>query len=168
MEIKNTTQDIEFDERYKNGLRAILAVLSTGVILLSVFSYYKKHPTTIVSKVEGKKYIKSEFKNSTPSDFIKEIPLPKDVSFEQSYGLQYESAKQLTVVFATTKTRKENFELYKNFLSNNKWTVKNNIESKSISSMYAVKENNDINITISDLVNDKTNKSQVSISVLRR
>ena len=156
----------------KKAIYIVSVFFALAIIASSVFVYYKKQPVVtppIVKKEEVKlNYVKTEFKDAPPADFLKEIPLPSNVSFEQSYGLQYKTAKQLTVVFPSPKTRKENFTLYKDFLTKDKWQVKNSTEGKSVSSLYATKEKNDLNITISGNTTDKGMKSQVSVSVLKR
>lgn len=157
----------------KKAIYIASVFFAIAIIASSVFVYYKKQnvasaPTNTTKEEVKLNYVKTEFKDAPPTDFLKEIPLPANVSFEQSYGLQYATGKQLTVVFPSPKTRKENFTLYKDFLTKDKWQVKNSTEGKSVSSLYATKEKNDLNITISENTTDKGMKSQVSVSVLKR
>ena len=62
----------------------------------------------------------------------------------------------------------ENYALYTDFLKKENWTVSNKYENSKVSSLYATKESNDINVTISENTSAISTKSQVSISVLKK
>ncbi|MCK9345020.1 MAG: hypothetical protein M0P64_02755 [Candidatus Pacebacteria bacterium] len=111
--------------------------------------------------------VKTDFGISVPADFPADIPTEKGAKVEQSYSLNYANQKQLTIVFLSAKTVKENYNLYADFLKKQNWSVANTYEGIPVSSLYATKENNDINITISENISTPMIKSQVSISVLK-
>ena len=103
---------------------------------------------------------KTEFTAKLPTDFPANIPVEQGVYIKQSYSLTYANQKQLTIVFRTAKTMKENYALYADFLKKDGWVIANMSEGDNVSSFYGAKQKNDINITIT--------KSQVSISVLKK
>lgn len=111
---------------------------------------------------------KTDFGASVPTDFPTDIPLEEGAEVQQSYGLNYVGQKQLTIVFLSSKTIKENYSLYADFLKKQNWNILNTYESAELSSLYGVKENNTINVTISDNTSNASIKSQVSISVLKK
>jgi len=111
---------------------------------------------------------KTDFDTSVPTDFPTDIPLENGAKVEQSYGLNYVGQKQLTMVFLSTKTVKENYSLYADFLKKQNRNVLNTYDSLAVSSLYSTKETNDINITISENTSSASIKSQVSISVLKK
>lgn len=125
-------------------------------------------PETTPSAVSTEEPQKSDFGTNMPADFPTDIPVEEGVKVEQSYSLNYAGQKQLTIVFPSTKTVKENYALYADFLKKQNWNVSNKYESPSVSSLYAAKENNDINVTISESATTPSVKSQVSISVLKK
>ena len=101
-----------------------------------------------------------DFGAEKPSDFPTNIPVEQGAKMTQSYSLDYAGQKQLTIFFPSTKTIKQNYTLYADFLKNDGWVISNKYESTNISALYGKKENNDINITIT--------KEQVGISVLKK
>lgn len=109
---------------------------------------------------------KTDFGTTTPRDFISNIPLEKGAQFNQSYSLAYPNETQLTVVFLSQKMMNQNYVLYNDFLKKNSWKIANTYEGKTVSSLYALKDQNQINITVSASVATSTPGSQVSISVL--
>ena len=111
---------------------------------------------------------KTDFGTEMPTDFPSNIPVEKGAEVQQSYGLNYDGQKQLSIVFLSAKTVEENFALYKDFLEKENWNIYNKYESPEISSLYGygAKESNEINIAISENTSVASTKSQVSISVL--
>lgn len=158
-----------------NHKKIILGALLI-IILLGITSFLvNKQKETQASVEEQKAPIalassspqKTDFGTGTPADFPTDIPVEKDAKVQQSYGLNYAGQKQLTIVFSSIKTVKENYALYSGFLTNNNWTIVNKYESMNVTSLYCTKESSDINVTING---DTTTpmKSQVSISVLKK
>ncbi len=103
---------------------------------------------------------RTDFGNVLPTDFPTNIPVEQGAKVSQSYSLDYVGQKQLTIVFPSTKTIKQNYTLYADFLKTDGWNVSNKYESENVSSLGALKENSGINVTIT--------KGQVSISVLKK
>lgn len=109
---------------------------------------------------------KTEFATTTPEGFVSDVPLEEGIFFEQSYSFEYPEQKQLSVVFYSSKSAKENFDLYVNYIQENNWMTLNTYESEKLFSLYAVRENNNLNVTISDESTEMFMRSEVSISVL--
>ena len=115
--------------------------------------------------------IKTEFGDKPSPDFPTNIPLEQKVKINQSYGLDYIGQKQLTIVFMSMKTVKQNYDLYFNFLKEDGWIISNKYESEklaSLSSLYGTKGNNEINVTTSSNDFGSTTKSMINISVLKK
>ncbi len=152
----------------------IIPILGIFIILGTIYFIYKNdlykikpidnNKTEEVIKVPQKK----DFGTTTPEDFPSNIPIEKDTKVEQSYSLNYAGQKQLTIVFQSNKTVEENYRIYTEFFKKQNWSISNKYENPQVSSLYGVKENNDINVTISEIVSDISVKSQVSISVLKK
>lgn len=111
---------------------------------------------------------KTEFGTDVPTDFPTDIPIEKGAKVQQSYGLNYADQKQLSIVFLSAKTVKENYSLYSDFLKKQNWNVLNTYDNPKVSSLYGTKENNEINVTIGESTFDASAKSQVSVSVLKK
>lgn len=111
---------------------------------------------------------KTDFGTSMPPDFPTDIPIESGVQMEQSYSINSSGQKQLTIVFLSDKTVKENYSLYADFLKKQNWNISNTYESLKVSSLYGTKGNNDMNVTISENTSTTSIKSQVSISVLKK
>ncbi len=102
------------------------------------------------------------------TDLPTNLPLIQEATLDQSYRLDYPDQKQSTGVFLSEKTVKENYALYEAFLNKEGWTIINNYESDTLSSLYALKENDALNITISRLEGDTPKQSEVSVSILKK
>ncbi|MCR4286179.1 MAG: hypothetical protein NUW00_04765 [Candidatus Kaiserbacteria bacterium] len=111
--------------------------------------------------------MRTDFGASVPDGFVADIPVEGGVMFEQSYSLEYPEQKQLSVVFPSALNVKENYILYEDFLKDQGWNVLNRYESDMVSSLYATKENEEVNVTIGELGAGMA-KSQVSISILKK
>lgn len=123
---------------------------------------------SVVTESQPQEPQKTDFGTSVPTDFPTDIPIEKDAKIEQSYSLNYAGQKQLSIVFLSAKTVKENYSLYADFLEKQNWIISNKYESEKLSSLYGTKESNDINVTISENTSEDAVKSQVSISVLKK
>lgn len=156
--------------------KIVFGVLVCAVVVFAgLYSYfiYKggfavEIPVTEEQSSIAPKPPKTEFGTELPSGFLAAIPLEAKLALTQSYGLDYGIEKQLTAVFDSSKTVLQNYGTYLKFLNNDGWTVQNTHEEEHISSLYGIKGNSDINITISDLYATSTVKSQVSISILNK
>lgn len=144
---------------------SILIVAGLGVFIVKQKSVQTAKDQTVAISPEPQR---TDFRTNMPTDFPIDIPVERGVKVEQSYSLNYVGQKQLTFVFQSTKTVKENYSLYSDFLKKQNWIVSNKYESSKVSSLYGTKENNDINVTISENTAFAPIKSQVSISVLKK
>src|SRR3989344_716995 len=154
--------------------RRVMVDILTGVmalaavVVVAVFLYTPKAGPQGSSEVEetatgSQEPTRTEFGTGVPADFPADIPIEDGTQAEQSYSLNYAGQKQLTIVFASVKTVKENYALYADFLAKQGWNVSNKYESPKLSSLYGMKESNDINVTIGEQKSDASLKSQVSI-----
>ncbi len=154
---------------YRNILLVIsgIAILVVATLLLYSWSEKNKNVATndVATNIVPKR---TDFGAKAPNDFPTDIPVEEGVNLKQSYSLNYVGQKQLTIVFLSTKTVKENYALYTGFFEKQQWNISNKYESEKLSSIYGTKESNDINVTISYDSDVDSAKSQVSISVLRK
>lgn len=167
------------ENKSKFILFGILVLILAVVVLLGSFYYFNKQKSSIelsplivkttqenLKSEEGANINKIDFGNKIPLDFPQNIPLELGAKIEQSYGLDYQSQKQLTIVFLSDKTVKQNYGIYADFLKKEKWNVVNDFQSEKLSTLYASKEKQDINITI--FFDEAVKKAKVSISVLNK
>lgn len=157
----------------KNIIAILIGVMALAMIVVAgIYVYYPEVAPIESPEVEtitvSEEPVKTDFGTSVPTDFPTNIPIEEGVKAEQSYSLNYAGQKQLTIVFASAKTVKENYALYTDFLAKEGWTVSNKYESPKLSSLYGIKGSDDINVTISEKSTDASAKSQVSISVLKK
>lgn len=159
----------------QHRIRILIGAVVVAMITMSVVFYIQKNSKSVlqISPKEQTAATQSEpkkidFGTNVPVDFPTNIPIEKGAQVEQSYGLNYFGQKQLTIVFLSTKTVKENYSLYASFLKNQDWHIVNTYESAKLSSLYGTKESNDINVTISENTSTTSVKSQISISVLKK
>ena len=99
------------------------------------------------------------------TDLPADLPVENSAGFEQNYHLQYLKAKQGTVVFRSTKTMKENYALYLDYLKTHDWSVVNTYQGDTVSSLYAATSTKTMNITISTDTTKGAAGSQVSVSI---
>ncbi len=111
---------------------------------------------------------RTDFGMNLPVGFPIDIPIEKDVQFTQSYSLDYPGQRQLSIVFLSTKTVKENFDLYKNYAEKDGWNTSSNGEKLEIAFVYATKERMEMNVMVNKDTSTPVSKSQVSISILRK
>jgi hypothetical protein len=155
-----------------NNKKFLTLIVLVAVLVFVVFVVSKKgkvspKPVPPITQVT-QELQKTDFGIKIPTDFPSDIPIEEGTEVEQSYSLNYEGQKQLTMVFPSTKTVKENYTLYADFLEKQNWNVSNKYESMKVSSLYGTKESNDINVTISYESEVASAKSQVSISILKK
>ena len=127
-----------------------LILLALAALLL-VITLLLRHPRSPEPN-------RTDFAASTPTHFPTNIPVEAGAPLSQSYSLDYAGRAQLSIVFPSTKTLKENYTRYTDFLTKDSWTIVNKYESKTVSSLYGKKEGSEINITLT--------QGQVSVSVL--
>jgi hypothetical protein len=149
----------------------LLICLPVFYVYFYISYYYNKTPqikdslvsvlvATTTEVVQNKKI---NFGTNLPPYFPTGIPIENGVILEQSYGFYYAGQKQVTVVFASTKTVEDNFSLYSTFFTKNGWVTSNQYIANGISTMYVTKGNTELNLVISS---STLNKTQVSLSLL--
>jgi len=156
-----------------NRRNIVLVIIGVVILIAVTFVMYKQSVNNVAQPLAEQTPIaqeeaqKTDFGSKIPSDFPTDIPLEDGAEVEQSYSLNFTGQNQLTTGFSSTKTVKENYTLYADFLEKQQWNISNKYESEKLSSLYGAKESNDINITISE--NTATGlKSQVSINILKK
>jgi hypothetical protein len=168
----------------KTTTKIVISAITIFIITIVVVLFYRSKinsnsilqnsSSTNVQKedasqaVQEKEPKKTDFGTNLPTDFIKEIPIEDGAKVQQSYGLDYETQKQLSIVFLSSKTVKENYVIYSDFFKKQNWNISNKYESDKLSSLYITKENNNINVTITENTLNSSVKSQVSISILKK
>jgi hypothetical protein len=191
--ILQSEYDAEIRRRRLKVFFIVLAIIAVVIVLYAAIKIGRDHfllgnapVKTDTAPVSSPEPTKTEFADRFPTDFPSDIPIEKDVKFTQSYSLDYPGQKQLSIVFPSTKTVKENYDLYKDFLEKQGWNISNKGENTNLSFLYATKENMEMNVTITDstmlppnvIPSDAdpsqeekptpSSKSQVSVSVLRK
>ncbi len=157
-------------QRTKAFVFLFAVVLTIGVIAFTYFrSAYQapvvtSEPVPVATQVAVDEPQKTDFGASVPVDFPTNIPLEAGVTMNQSYALDYSGQKQLTAVFASKEGVKKNYDFYRDFFQKEGWEVSTQYESETLSSLYAVKEQNEMNVTISI----QETGSEVSLSVLKK
>ncbi len=153
---------MEYKKEITIGFAIIVLVFLVGYFYFTSIKSIPLKQAPVVTPVSPitPEPTKTDFGEKLPTDFPTNIPIEQGANVNQSYSLDYIGQKQLSIVFSSTKTIKQNYTLYADFLNKDGWTVSNKYESDTVSSLYGQKENNDINITIT--------KGQVSISVLKK
>jgi hypothetical protein len=107
---------------------------------------------------------KKEHLPSLPPSFPSTIPVEKNLTLSQSYELNYEKQKQSTVVFISSKTVAQNYTLYLSTLKQQGWVIAKEYSKPNVSFIYARKDGDEINVTVSEGV---SSGSEVSISILK-
>ncbi len=155
----------------ENKKEIVVGVIILGAIILAVYFYSttkkQAQAPVVVVPVSTPEPKRTDFGTKAPADFPTNIPVEQGAKITSGYSLEYPNQKQLTIVFSSTKTIKQNYDLYTEFLKRDSWTVSNVLESATISALFGKKWDNDINITISAGAN-ATKGSQISISVLKK
>lgn len=177
MEPENHSETAIVPNIYTKHLRfVLLSFIAICGISISIFYYLnnkksapiKQELTTIatLSTTTTGVFIpkKIEFGTSTPDGFPTNIPIEKGATFSQSYSLDYQVQKQLTIAFPSTKTIKENISLYSDYLTKQNWNISNIYASTTLASLYATKEGGNLNVTLSNITIGTSTKLLVSIS----
>lgn len=103
-----------------------------------------------------------------PEGFSEEFILEENVKLSDSYTLNYNAAdnRQLTITIVSKRSMAENYAAYNKYLTEKFWILLNKVESASVSSIYAMKKNEDINVTIEPGSTEQ--ESKVTISLLKK
>ena len=166
----------------KTKVLVLIAIILLATVGYGIYIFQKNKTVTTASipqnieqpvveksqPQESQEPKKTEFGTDMPTDFPTDIPIESGAKVQQSYGLNYTGQNQLSIVFLSTKTVKENYSLYSDFLKKQNWNVLNTYDKPTLSSLYGTKEDNEINVTISENTSNASAKSQVSISVLKK
>lgn len=149
------------------GHKKIFLIVTSVVVItiILVFVVYKQKATqgiqggkqtaTTTTSVEPQK---TDYGTKLPDDFPTDIPIEKGADIKQSYSLNYAGQKQLTIVFQSTKTVKENYVLYAEYLKKQGWGVVRNEANNNF--LYGKKDNSEISVVITE--------NEVIVGVLKK
>lgn len=98
------------------------------------------------------------------------VPVEGIEPLEQAYTLDYGagSGNQSTITFDSPKTVFENYDLYAAFFMNNKWIVVNSYKTPETSTLYGVKDNLALSVTMSTTGVMPPVQSKVTVSFLKK
>lgn len=99
-----------------------------------------------------------------PSGFPADMPLEKDAKIDQNFNATAEGKTQATRKFVSQKTLKENFDIYKDWLTKNGWTIIATLDVEEVKSIGAQKGADSVNISITK--DPVSKKAVVDISYL--
>ena len=170
MDVPSSSQKNTSLQRIKVAVFLFAIVVALGVIGFVYFrSSYQApvsttEPASVTTRAAVDEPTKADFGTKAPEDFPTNIPLEAGVTMNQSYSLDYPGQKQLTAVFVSRETVKKNYDLYREFFKKEGWMISSQYESETLSSLYALKKNNEMNVTVSS----SEAGTQVSVSVLKK
>ncbi len=152
---------------------AVFVFALTATMVIGSFTYFRSLeivaplPNTVVQlpKNNETQEGRTDFGAVAPADFPTAIPLETGIMMSQSYSMDYPDQKQLTAVFTSKDEMKKNYDKYADVLKQDQWTISNTYEGERVSSLYATKEKNEINVTVSA---GAVGGSEVSVSVLKK
>jgi hypothetical protein len=101
-----------------------------------------------------------------PEGFVAGFPLEKDAIVVSNYSAKTASGLQSSRRFVSKKTLDENYKIYNDYFTKNKWTILTSVDTpafKSISAESPAK----ITATISVSTNSATNNVEVDIGFLQ-
>lgn len=163
---------------FSNGMdeKKLLNLIIGGVVIIALIvlvAWYvfpskpaQKGPVKPVNKIENIK--STELPKGVPSD----LPLEKDAKVLSNYNATSPDGTkvQATRSFESAKTAQANFDLYKDYLAKNKWTILGEVndpaKSKSLA-IFAKKGEGILNITIAPGSTGKTSIVDLSYLVTK-
>lgn len=143
----------------KDTVVGVVILLIVSVVLIT--AYNQTRSSLPVQKV-------TNLNKSTPTDLLATFPIEAGAEVSQSYSLDYNGQKQHTVVFQSTKTVKENYSLYTNFLKEQNWNPVSRYETLKLSSLYGTKEGVYISVFITEKISTSSIKSLVNVNTLKQ
>ncbi len=105
-----------------------------------------------------------ELGEATPEEFPADLIVAEEGVIQKNEQRVYEDTKLTTSNFTSPKSVEENFEFYKLYLLKNKWQIINITAGDPIYSLYAGKDGEEINITVSSTT-EMESGSRVIISL---
>lgn len=149
----------------------VVVLVCCALLIISVYINWDKIKSTVIQgtdTISDLAPIRTDFETGTPADFYKDIPLEKNISLRESYTLNYgvDLGKQSTIVFESSNTVEQNYELYKEFFNKNQWALYTDQYNEKISSLYALKDGVELSITV--VAGEEDKKTQVSVSALQK
>lgn len=153
-----------------NKQQAIILVCVI-IAIVAVVAYNGKHKNTKTPKIERisskeMPYLKQNDLpiNITIPGWPAEIPMEKDAPILRNYQSAPPGAegRQITRMFRSAKTAKENYKIYDDFFKANGWTEVSQNQSGDAASLAAEKDNNLLTAVIYQI--PKANVSNVSLT----
>ena len=133
-------------------------VLVLAVIAAAVFGAleYRKRGAT---PKQGTNYVAIE---KLPERFPSDFPVEAGAKILSNYNYEKDGVFQSTRQFESQKTLAENYEIYKEYLGSNGWTVNSNMNLATSKFLLAIKDGSTVSINIS--ANSFTGQNVVDIS----
>lgn len=155
----------------------VLILVVVGIVITMLGKTQTAEPVTVVPPlvtpevVEPEKvelgYEKIDYGTSIPENFERKL-LPENYGeVVDSYALVYPEGEQLLLILSSDKTAQENFQTYELLTEKNVWYIKNKTETENLYSIYAVRPNKQMNITISKEEGDDS-RAMVTISTFNK
>lgn len=135
----------------------------------SVSPAVKQRPATSTRAIAPQ--IKAAPRGELPQNFPKSLPLYGQEKIQESYEADYagaaagQAARQVSVVFFSDKSMKDNYDYYTKWSADNGWQIANKTETETLKFIYLKKGGEDVNITIMPAA-AKT-KAKVSLSYVK-
>lgn len=104
-------------------------------------------------------------KGQVTENFPEPLLLDKTATLESSYQIPYGEGRQYTVNQTTSKSVEDEYKVYLDYLTNEKYTIVNKDVKPTLGFIYATKGNNDVNVQITPAGQGKT---QITISYLSK
>lgn len=148
--------------------RAVFVVaLILIAIMLALYLFSAKNNSQEDS-LKATNYKRTELSGEAPSG-IPVLFTPADNSkITQSYVLDYATKeKQSSVVFEIEKTLSQSLLFYKDLLQKEGWTMANAYDGPQVKSLYGLKQNQEINITMTPK-SGTPKVSNISVSILSK
>jgi hypothetical protein len=145
------------------GAILLVAVICGGYFWLYYKEIKEKPPSVLLQKKAGIKQIPL---NELPRLLPPDIPLEKNALILQNYSQVIGNREQATRQFLSSKSLKENFEIYQNYLKNKNWSIISTVDGPDLKSLAARKERPPDVISITISKNKQTNQVIVDITLV--
>ena len=110
--------------------------------------------------------VKSTSANKTPDGFVAGFPLEANAKILENSSAQTAAGLQTTRSFVSAKTSDENYKIYSDYLSKNKWKILTTVDTASFKSISATSPDG-VKLNLSIALNPSTKNVEVSISFLQ-
>lgn len=147
----------------------ILFILGATALLL-MQGYSKKQVLQVAEEEPSQVEIKYLAQDVLPPELPTDIPLEEGALFLRNEILTIDGGKEVQNVrmYYSKKSVKENFDIYKKYLTDNDWTIRLEENQTDFATLLAEKEDKKGNMNISISKNSITEDITVQINVVVR